>query len=163
MTSTTEPSSSFDSRVDTSADTCDTCATDGRDVERARPRVSRDRSLLSRAETGVAARYTLCCALASAVVAVVLLGFTGAVWYGYVVRPDMLLAPNGAPRSQEEQPKVLVVVVQATEGASTAATKPAFIGSGDAFSASAGTATASSSGGTGVAIEPQEEPLPAPL
>ncbi|XP_077520093.1 uncharacterized protein LOC144129908 [Amblyomma americanum] len=167
MTSTTEPSSTCDSWIGTSAETCASCAADGEDLEFQRPSIRQDRSLFATAETGVAARYTLCCALGTTVISVVLLGIAGVVWYRYVIRPNMLLEPTSAPRSQEEQPKVLVVVVQATEGVSAVATKPAFVGRGNASRANTDTVTALASDGAGVAAgaqaPPTEEPLPAPL
>ncbi|KAH6936095.1 hypothetical protein HPB50_013311 [Hyalomma asiaticum] len=58
-------------------------------------------------------QFTLCCTLVSALIVIVLFAITGAVWYRYVVRPGIMLAHP--TRAGEAEPRVLVIVVQATD------------------------------------------------
>ncbi|KAL1427692.1 hypothetical protein MTO96_017377 [Rhipicephalus appendiculatus] len=82
--------------------------------ERTPARSNRPRSRFPVTEAVVTTqRYTLGCALVSTLIVIVLFAITGAVWYRYVVRPGIMTAHTTS--AGEPEPRVLVIVVQATD------------------------------------------------
>ncbi|KAH8025371.1 hypothetical protein HPB51_007683 [Rhipicephalus microplus] len=82
--------------------------------ERAPAPSSRPRSRFPITEAVVTTqRYTLGCVLVSTLIVIVLFAITGAVWYRYVARPGIITAQT--TRDGEREPRVLVIVVQATD------------------------------------------------
>ncbi|KAH6935421.1 hypothetical protein HPB50_005735 [Hyalomma asiaticum] len=77
------------------------------------PYADREWPVLDDSESATSARFTICCALATTLVVIVLFAITGTVWYRYVLLPSM--QPEQTTQAREQQRKVLVVVVETTD------------------------------------------------